>query len=155
VYKLFSSFFLALITGSVVGSAFAADVRNDSSCEASRPVEQHRGLAAGQRHPFSPAAHVRNFQNVHSEFNARGDNASDRARPADAPRDTDQPGKLALLENAPMSLKDSPNAAATRPDQTWVRLSDKSNVPEPGSWAVLLAGFLGICAVARPRIFSS
>lgn len=39
--------------------------------------------------------------------------------------------------------------------EQWLRLPEGSAIPEPGLWGLLLAGFLGICAVARPRIFSS
>jgi hypothetical protein len=42
------------------------------------------------------------------------------------------------------------NAAA----ENWVRKSDWAPA-EPGLWVLLVAGFLGICAVARPRIFTS
>lgn len=34
------------------------------------------------------------------------------------------------------------------------RASDRA-ASEPGLWVMLVAGFLGICAVARPRIFTS
>lgn len=34
------------------------------------------------------------------------------------------------------------------------RTSDRA-ASEPGLWVLLVAGFLGICAVARPRIFTS
>lgn len=42
-----------------------------------------------------------------------------------------------------------------RKEEQWLRLPESGTMPEPGLWALLLAGFLGICAVARPRIFSS
>jgi len=158
VHQFVRSFFVALIAGLMVGPALGSDnpdVRNHSSCEAGRPVEQHAWLGAGQRH-LSGLSHVRKIENIQSALNERGDGqfALDRPSTADASRDTGQPGKLALLENPALPSKGSSTAAA-QPSQTWVRLSDTPNVPEPGSWAVLLAGFLGICAVARPRIFSS
>ena len=37
----------------------------------------------------------------------------------------------------------------------WFRLSAPEAFPKPGNWAILVAGLLGMCAVARPRIFSS
>ena len=58
--------------------------------------------------------------------------------------------KLALLQATPLAAREG----AGKPDEQWVRASDHP-MPEPGTWAMLLAGFLGICAVARPRIFSS
>jgi len=38
--------------------------------------------------------------------------------------------------------------------EEWLRSDDSAPV-KPGIWALLLAGFLGVCAVARPRIFES
>lgn len=55
-------------------------------------------------------------------------------------------------------LRPLPRASQTGNDgqkEQWVRLSDGNFIPEPGIWALLIAGFLGMCAVARPRIFSS
>jgi hypothetical protein len=159
VYKFVLPFFVALVSGSMVTSALGSetrDGRNSNSCEMGRAGEQHAWLG-WEKHRFGFAADVRKIENAPSALNAGSNSqyAVDRPSPAGSPRDTDQPGKLALLENAPLPLKDSSKAAAIRQDQTWVRLSDTPNMPEPGSWAVLLAGFLGICAVARPRIFSS
>lgn len=62
---------------------------------------------------------------------------------------------VALRQDAPRPL---PGAAQAGNDDRlgqWLRLPEASAIPEPGLWALLLAGFLGICAVARPRIFSS
>lgn len=62
---------------------------------------------------------------------------------------------VALRQDAPRPL---PGAAQDGNDgrkAQWLRLSESGTVPEPGLWALLLAGFLGICALARPRIFSS
>jgi hypothetical protein len=52
------------------------------------------------------------------------------------------------------SLKVAARTVGDGQQEEWVRLAD-SPAPEPGIWAVLIAGFLGMCAVARPRIFSS
>jgi len=38
--------------------------------------------------------------------------------------------------------------------EQWMRSADSAPV-KPGIWALLLAGFLGICALARPRLFES
>lgn len=67
-------------------------------------------------------------------------------------------GTAELLPDARRAVRrDMPNANArvkSGHDDEWVRLSE-GPMPEPGAWAVLLAGILGIFAVARPRIFSS
>ncbi len=63
---------------------------------------------------------------------------------------------VALRQDASRPL---PGAAPAgndgRKQEQWLRLPERGAMPEPGLWALLLAGFLGICAVARPRIFSS
>ncbi|MEO8716785.1 MAG: hypothetical protein ABI423_01055 [Burkholderiales bacterium] len=41
-----------------------------------------------------------------------------------------------------------------RSAEQWMRSPDSAPA-EPGLWALLAAGFLGICALARPRIFAS
>jgi hypothetical protein len=38
--------------------------------------------------------------------------------------------------------------------EQWMRSADDAPA-QPGIWALLAAGFLGICALARPRIFAS
>jgi hypothetical protein len=63
----------------------------------------------------------------------------------------DEP-KLSLLQVDRLALRQTPLAGNN--SEEWVRLPE-APAPQPGTWAVLLAGFLGICAVARPRIFSS
>ena len=149
MYKFVPSFFVALIAAWMVGSAFGSenrDAHNSGSCEAGR-VEP-TWLKAGQRTMFGSVAYARKNENVQSKPGTGLDRGT-------MGNDMGQSGKLALLENAPLPSKDRAKPVATRPDQTWIRLSDKPNVPEPGTWAILLAGFLGICAVARPRIFSS
>ena len=37
----------------------------------------------------------------------------------------------------------------------WFSLSAADSFPKPGNWAMLIAGLLGMCAVARRRIFAS
>jgi len=165
VYKFVRSFFVALTAVPMAaGLAFGSEhhgLRNSNSCEAGRPIEQHAWLPVGQSNLFGStgraAAQARKIENAHSALNGMADSqfTLDRPAPSAAPRNMAQDGKLALLENAPLPLNGNSKVASPRPDQTWVRLSDTPNIPEPGSWAVLLAGFLGICAVARPRIFTS
>lgn len=70
----------------------------------------------------------------------------------------DMPKRLenvAVRPGAPRPQADSAQDANHGREAQWLRLSEGGAVPEPGLWALLLAGFLGICAVARPRIFSS
>ena len=109
------------------------------------PVAQYRSTANDI--VAAPAARAHKIENVPLALNKkpRGENRSPAAGTESARSDT----KLALLETAP-----SRNAAsgASPPEEQWLRISES---PQPGSWAILLAGFLGICAVARPRIFSS
>jgi PEP-CTERM motif-containing protein len=38
--------------------------------------------------------------------------------------------------------------------EEWFRLSQAPPIPEPGGWTMLIAGLLGMCAVARRRIIS-
>lgn len=62
---------------------------------------------------------------------------------------------VALRQDAPRPLPGATQAGNDGRKGQWLRLPGSGAIPEPGLWALLLAGFLGICAVARPRIFSS
>jgi len=62
---------------------------------------------------------------------------------------------VALRQDVPRSLPVAAQSGHDGQKEQWVRLADGNSSSEPGIWALLLAGFLGICAVARPRIFSS
>jgi hypothetical protein len=79
--------------------------------------------------------------------------------PVAARQDNDDMTKrLEIVAMRPGAPRPQPGAAQDANDgrkEQWLRLSESGAVPEPGLWALLLAGFLGICAVARPRIFSS
>jgi len=78
------------------------------------------------------------------------DPGADRSDAGAAPPDT----VLSLMHPGP---RPPPVAARTVDDEQpgdWIRTAE-STVPEPGLWAVLIAGFLGVCAMARPRIYSS
>lgn len=64
---------------------------------------------------------------------------------------------VAASQGHEVAAKMLPAAARGGSDGTgaaWLRSADGAPA-EPGFWALLLAGFLGICAVARPRIFAS
>jgi hypothetical protein len=114
-----------------------------------------RALTVAQRPSgttvVAPVARAHKIENVPLN-NTRGDNklrgeSRGQAAATDSARsDT----KLALLDTARLR---NPSASPANPqEEQWLRISES---PQPGSWAILLAGFLGICAVARPRIFSS
>jgi len=45
-------------------------------------------------------------------------------------------------------------SGSERSGEQWMRSADGTPA-EPGIWALLAAGFLGICALARPRFFAS
>jgi hypothetical protein len=62
---------------------------------------------------------------------------------------------VALRKDAPGPTPGAVRGANDLQKAQWLRMADVGAVPEPGLWALLLAGFLGICALARPRIFSS
>jgi hypothetical protein len=62
----------------------------------------------------------------------------------------DAVARQAALGSRPGAAQSGDGTAA----ENWLRKSDRAPA-EPGLWVLLVAGFLGICAVARPRIFTS
>lgn len=83
----------------------------------------------------------------------------DARAPAGGAPEARQDTQLSLLQNSTDPLQERAHSRSDTPDAGkqaagWVRLDD-GPIPEPGAWAVLIAGVLGICAVARPRIFTS
>lgn len=136
---------LMVCASTVQSPAFASDQRAEGSfIHAALPLAHERAAGAI---PSAPMA-ARKLENVPVESNSAADNKlrSDARNPSGEGRET----KLALLHSTPLASRDT----ATGTEEQWVRIPD-SPIPEPGTWAILLAGFLGICAVARPRIFSS
>jgi hypothetical protein len=106
--------------------------------------------------PDGPVAGVHKLENVPIVRDNAGNApyGEERRNPTGGVEDDRQDTRLSLLQNSPRSV---PGTALTRNDsreEQWMRLPDRT-IPEPGAWAVLIAGLLGICAVARPRIFSS
>jgi hypothetical protein len=106
--------------------------------------------------PDGPVAGVRKLENVPIVRDNSGEAQyhQERRNPnggVDADR---QDTRLSLLQNAPRTVPGSKLTRSDSPQEQWLRLPDTA-IPEPGTWAVLIAGLLGICAVARPRIFSS
>ena len=67
-----------------------------------------------------------------------------------APPDT----VLSLMHPGPRPPQVAARTVDDEQPGDWIRTAE-STVPEPGLWAVLIAGFLGVCAMARPRIYSS
>jgi hypothetical protein len=61
---------------------------------------------------------------------------------------------LSLFHQSPRPPQVAARTVGDEQQGDWMRTSE-NKVPEPGLWAVLIAGFLGVCAMARPRIFSS
>ena len=114
--------------------------------------------AAGTPRGFSegPVAGVRKLENVPIVRDNSGKTQynPERRNPTGGVEDEPQDTRLSLLQNSPRPV---PGTTLTRNEgreEQWMRLPDRT-IPEPGAWAVLIAGLLGICAVARPRIFSS
>lgn len=62
---------------------------------------------------------------------------------------------VALRQDAPLAPPGAAQPGSDGQGEQWLRQPEGSASTEPGLWVLLLAGFLGICAVARPRIFSS
>lgn len=173
--RIVTPFLFLMIAASIwPAAAFASHrsdfAKKDSVCDAygrsiraALPVPGDASVRS--RTPDRPAAArkiegVRKLENVPIVFDGVGSRQEVRT-PSDV-ADARQDNKLSLLENAPLSRQNGSLAKArdvSRPgnnglEAQWMRLDD-SPIPEPGIWAMLVAGFLGICAVARPRIFSS
>ena len=172
--RIVTPFLFLMIAASIWPAAAFASHRSDpakkeSVCDASgrsiRAALAVPGDAAVRPHATRPTAArkiqgVRKLENVPIVFDGVGSRHEARTptEVADARQDT----KLSLLENTPLPRQNGSLAKArdvSRPgnnalEAQWMRLDD-TPIPEPGIWAMLVAGFLGICAVARPRIFSS
>lgn len=61
---------------------------------------------------------------------------------------------LTPLRNIPVFFSGTAQSGNDRHEEPSVRPS-ANPTPEPGTWVVLIAGLLGMCAVARRRIFPS
>jgi hypothetical protein len=106
--------------------------------------------------PEGPVAGVHKLENVPIVRDDAGKAPSGQGRSdsTDGVENHRQDTRLSLPQDAPRSV---PGTTLTRNEsrqEQWMRVPDRA-MPEPGTWAVLIAGLLGICAVARPRIFSS
>ena len=147
--KNVTSFAILMVWASMVQTpAFGSERRTvpeGTVIQAALPLAHERSAGAL---PSAPTAGARKLENVPVELNGAVDKKlrSEARNPSGEGRET----KLALLHATPLTSRDTP----TGTEEQWVRVPD-SPIPEPGTWAILLAGFLGICAVARPRIFSS
>jgi len=174
VGRIVTPFLFLMIAASIWPQAAFASHRSDfakkdSVCDtygrSIRAALSVPGDASVGPAPDRPAAArkiqgVRKLENVPIVFDGAGSRHEART-PSDV-ADARQDTKLSLLENTPLPRQNGSLAKArdvSRPgnnglEAQWMRLDD-SPIPEPGIWAMLVAGFLGICAVARPRIFSS
>ncbi len=74
--------------------------------------------------------------------------------PSGGARDARPVMELSLIQSTPVRLPGTPQAGNDRPAEQWMWASD-SSIAEPGIWVVLIAGFLGMCAVARRRFLIS
>ncbi len=106
--------------------------------------------------PEGPVAGVHKLENVPIVRDGAGNAPSGQglSDSTDGVEDHRRDTRPSLPQDAPRSV---PGTTLTRNDsrqEQWMRVPDRA-MPEPGAWAVLIAGLLGICAVARPRIFSS
>jgi hypothetical protein len=81
-------------------------------------------------------------------------NGRERRDRSDDTRQAEQGNGLSLLQNVPLPMHDARSSGNTEGEGRWARLPD-SPFPEPGNWAMVIAGLLGMCAVARPRLHSS
>lgn len=79
-----------------------------------------------------------------------GDPGADTAGAGEAPPDT----ALALMHPSPRPPQLAARTVGDEQPEDWMRTAERP-ISEPGLWAVLIAGFLGACAMARRRIFSS
>jgi hypothetical protein len=175
VHRIVTPFLFLMVAASIwPAAAFASHrsdtAKKDSVCDAyGRSIRAALSVpddaGARPRTPDHPTATrkiqgARKLENVPIVFDGVGSRHEART-PADV-ADARQDTKLSLLENAPLPRQNGSLTKArdvSRPannglEAQWMRLDD-SPIPEPGIWAMLVAGFLGICAVARPRIFSS
>ncbi len=144
----FSPFALADVARATIQPALCERVAYMD--QAAPPAARQTGKACAEA--SEPEASARKIETVPLPAGAAGlaELAPERPRPSAGVGD--------ILPDARRAVRrDMPNAnarATTGHDDEWVRVSEKP-IPEPGAWAVLLAGILGIFAVARPRIFSS
>jgi hypothetical protein len=164
--------FLSLLIAASMGPASAVgsdhpDIAKANICEVGADKNKNQDLSRAaldvrQRSALSDGARmegVRKIENVPIALDGAGKGREAR-RLNDGVGETRQDTRLALLQNTPHPLqdtsraRDSSHATGARQDADWARMTDNP-MPEPGTWAMLIAGFLGICAVARPRIFTS
>lgn len=141
------------------GSAWPATAKRDSAkrqsngsgADRSRVVADNRaprGLSDG---PLTGARKLENVPIVRDKSD-EAQYRQERRNPTGGVEDDRQDGGLSLLQNSPRPVPGTTLARNDGREEQWVRLPERT-IPEPGAWAVLIAGLLGICAVARPRIF--
>ncbi|MEO8165669.1 MAG: hypothetical protein ABI619_09765 [Betaproteobacteria bacterium] len=158
--KIVTPFFTLMIVASLWPAvALSADERgtlDQAPCAHTAYMDQNTAPAKNALQPCEPAtdAHTgaHKIENVPlaTVAGAAIESGPDRPQPSAGIAEALPEGRRAVR-------RDMPNANArvqNGHNDEWVRLSE-GPIPEPGAWAVLLAGILGVLAVARPRVFSS
>lgn len=150
----------ALALDSLAAGALSAEDRTDGAaaaiCEVGAYIDQ-----PVLHHPMLLAAYTRAAPNPAAARSSRadpgtalptepGDPGADTAGAGEAPPDT----ALSLMHPGPRPPRIAARTVGDEQPEDWMRTAERP-IPEPGLWAVLIAGFLGVCAMARRRIFSS
>lgn len=143
VYSL-PAFALAPPSADALGADDRAGSASAAICEFGAFVDQPVLLAAFTGESWNPA-------------NAWGPPDAGKAVPAE-PGDTgtDNAGDtvLSLMQPGPRPPESAARTVDNERPEDWARTAERP-MPEPGLWVVLIAGFLGVCAMARRRIVSS
>lgn len=158
MYRIAGSFLSLIVAAACCNlPAYALDPP-DASARAADSMVAHDAVAiceigADIERPMLLAAYTGESPKVAAEAPPTEPGASDseNSGAGAAPPDT----VISLMQPGPRP----PQVAARTVDdekqpEDWIRTAE-STTPEPGLWAMLIAGFLGVCAMARRRISSS
>lgn len=146
---------LALAADSRIGGEAAAICEVDADINQPILLVAYTGEAQNVAGARSPRAEAPEALPTEPGDSGGGRSGAGTAPPDTVPPDTVPPDTvLSLLHPGPNAPQGATRAVDNEQSGDWIRTAE-STVPEPGLWAVLVAGFLGVCAMARPRIFSS